>query len=56
VDHGGQQFIDVALSAANGLLRLRTFVPPGVTATSLGELEPIWNFRAKRTWSNGRRL
>jgi hypothetical protein len=38
---------------SNGLPRLRTFVPPGVTATSLGELEPIWNLRAKRTWSNG---
>jgi len=34
---------------SNGLPRLRTFVPPGVTATSLGELEPIWSFRAKRT-------
>ena len=26
---------------------------PGVTATSWGELEPIWNLRAKRTWFNG---
>ena len=31
---------------------MRTFVPPGVSAMSFGELEPIWSLRAKRTWSN----
>ena len=38
---------------SNGFRRLRTCVPPGVTATSSGELEPICSLRAKRTRSNG---